>query len=119
TFRTQRIERDAIVAVDIVALNMWSAFVLNGLFGLDVGSSLRLTLADGTRRVIETTTSDREDVEAEADIVRAWARGSSANPYEAERTHAGARSRTSTRSVGSPGVTRCSMDDDTAGLPRP
>jgi hypothetical protein len=70
--RTRRYPRHQIVSVNAVALTFWPSALLRMLMNRDVEHSLQLSLVDGREPLLLASNSHEVDVDAAAEIIRAW-----------------------------------------------
>jgi hypothetical protein len=69
---TRRYPRHQIVSVNAVALTFWPSALLRMLMNRDVEHSLQLSLVDGREPLLLASNSHEADVQAAAEIIRAW-----------------------------------------------
>ncbi|GAA1929612.1 hypothetical protein GCM10009775_22080 [Microbacterium aoyamense] len=71
-FITRRYVGAQIVSINVVELKWWPSLVLSMMMNRSVEHTLQLSLEDGTEPLLFASNSHPEDVEAGAEIVRAW-----------------------------------------------
>ena len=71
-FRSRRFKRHEVVDVRIVDISWW-ANLLFLLARMGVSSTVRITLADGSRHVLNAANSRWEDMEYGVEVIRNWA----------------------------------------------
>lgn len=69
---TRRYPRHEIVSINAVALKFWPSALLGMLMNRDVEYTLQLSLAGGREPLLLASNSHEADVNAGADIIRAW-----------------------------------------------
>lgn len=70
--RSQRFERGQVLDAGVVDANRWVSLMFTVFLRMDVDSALRLTLADGTQRVLYASNAHANAVERGAAVIRAW-----------------------------------------------
>lgn len=69
---TRRYSRQEIVSINAVALKFWPSTLLWMLMNTDVEHTLQLSLANGREPLLFASNSHEADVDAGAEIIRAW-----------------------------------------------
>lgn len=70
--RTRRYPRWEIVSINAVEVKFWPSILLRALTNRDARHTIQLSLASGTEPVLLASNSHETDVEAGAEVIRAW-----------------------------------------------